>query len=65
MLTGVSGAFGHDPFGLTCRHTGWTVALEDMKKSTDKADREPTRPLKNGRKGFTGDYQKMVKDRDC
>jgi hypothetical protein len=44
------------------KHTGWNVALEEMKNSTDKADREPTRQLKNGRKAFTGDYQKMVND---
>jgi HKD family nuclease len=39
------------------KHTGWNVALEEMKNSTDKADREPTR-----QKAFTGDYQNMVKD---
>jgi hypothetical protein len=44
------------------KHTSWNIALEDMKKSTDKADREPTRQLKNGRKAFTGAYQKTVKE---
>jgi hypothetical protein len=44
------------------KHNAWNVALADMKKSTDKADREPTRPLKNGRKAFTGAYQRTVKE---
>jgi hypothetical protein len=44
------------------KHTAWNIAQEDMKKSTDQADREPTRQLKNGRKAFTGAYQKIVKE---
>jgi hypothetical protein len=44
------------------KHNAWNIAQEDMKKSIDKADREPTRQLKNGRKAFTGHYQKTVKE---
>jgi hypothetical protein len=44
------------------KHNAWNIALEDMKKSTERADREPTRLLKNGRKAFTGAYQKTIKE---
>jgi hypothetical protein len=44
------------------KHTSWNIALEEMKNNIDKADRQPTRELKNGRKAFTGKYQKLVKE---
>jgi hypothetical protein len=44
------------------KHTSWNVALEEMKKHTEKQDREPTREMQNGRKAFTGQYAKLVKE---
>jgi hypothetical protein len=44
------------------KYTSWNVAFEEMKKHTDKIDREPTREMQNGRKAFTGQYAKLVKE---
>jgi hypothetical protein len=44
------------------KYTSWNVVLEEMKKHTEKLDREPTREMQNGRKAFTGRYAKIVKE---
>jgi acyl transferase domain-containing protein len=44
------------------KHNAWNIAQEELNKNTDKADREPTRQLKNGGKAFTGAWQRTIKE---
>jgi hypothetical protein len=44
------------------KHTSWNMALQDMKNKVEKHDRDPTHEMTNGRKAFTGNYQKLVKE---